>query len=133
MSLAVAQLEQQLAAIKAPAWVTEHRFAAELVGGPGKGLRARLAEAGLRDWRFDLAWPERKVAVEVDGGGWVGGRHGRGKGMESDREKWCTAVTNGWTLLAVTPTHIVQGKALAWVEKALGLNQAGSDLWRKFY
>jgi hypothetical protein len=24
-------------------------------------------------WRFDLAWPDQRVAVEVDGGTWVTG------------------------------------------------------------
>ena len=29
----------------------------------------------IRRWRFDMAWVEKSVAVEVDGGMWGGGRH----------------------------------------------------------
>ena len=31
-----------------------------------------------RKFRFDYAWPEHRVAVEINGGAWSGGRHTRG-------------------------------------------------------
>ena len=40
----------------------------------------------IRRWRFDFAWPDQLIAVEVDGNAWHtkgGGRHGTDK----DREK----------------------------------------------
>ena len=49
-------------------YVREYRFAAYAVGGPGKGLRARLQQADLCDWRFDFAWVDQRIAVEIDGG-----------------------------------------------------------------
>lgn len=110
-----------------PDFEREYRFAAHLVGGPGKGLRARLLEAGLKDWRFDLAWRDLKVAVEVDGGVWTGGRHGRGAGMVSDRAKLSTAVSYGWRVLVVTPEHIKSGDAQMWVGRTLGC-----DSWRRW-
>lgn len=30
-----------------------------------------------RRWRFDYAWPEHRVALEVEGGVWTRGRHTR--------------------------------------------------------
>lgn len=50
-----------------------------------------------RRWRFDFAWPGRKVAVEIDGGQWVerGGRHAR----DSDRIKGNIAAALGWRVL----------------------------------
>ena len=48
-----------------------------------------------RKWRFDVAFPKRMVAVEVDGGGFVAGRHSRGVGMEKDAEKFAEAAILG--------------------------------------
>ena len=36
--------------------------------------------AAPRRWRFDFAWPARRVAVEAEGGVWSGGRHVRPEG-----------------------------------------------------
>lgn len=55
-----------------------------------------------RRWRFDLAWPERKLGVEVHGGTWMRGGHNRGKGMARDAEKARAAVLHGWRVLPFT-------------------------------
>lgn len=55
-----------------------------------------------RRWRFDFAWPERNVAVEIEGGVWTRGRHTRGKGFENDCEKYNAAVLLGWRVLRFT-------------------------------
>ena len=49
-----------------------------------------------RRWRFDFAWPELMVAVEVEGGIWVNGAHSRGAHFLSDCEKYNTATRQGW-------------------------------------
>jgi very-short-patch-repair endonuclease len=54
----------------------------------------RFSEA--RRWRFDWAWPERKIAVEEDGGVWVQGRHTRGAGYLKDMEKLNAAAELGY-------------------------------------
>lgn len=56
----------------------------------------------VRRWRFDYAIPDRKIAVEVDGAVWVGGRHNRPAGYIRDMEKLNTAVSMGWLVLRVT-------------------------------
>lgn len=57
-----------------------------------------------RQWRFDWAFPQQKVAVEVDGGVWLkfGGRHGSDK----DREKMNAASEFGWRVFHYSPAMI---------------------------
>jgi very-short-patch-repair endonuclease len=52
-----------------------------------------------RRWRFDWAFPERKIAVEIDGGVWIAGRHNRGSGYLADMEKLNAAAEAGWRVL----------------------------------
>lgn len=92
-------------------YVREYRFAAMANGGTGKGLRARLQAAGLKDWRFDIAFVDEKVAIEVDGGGrqaarntrtgaWMAvGRHGQAE--DYDKLNSAQAVL-GWLVLRFT-------------------------------
>ena len=68
--------------------VTEHRF------------------HETRRWRFDLALPEHKIAVEQEGGIWIQGRHTRGKGFLGDMEKYNEAAIRGWLVLRFTPEEI---------------------------
>jgi hypothetical protein len=60
-----------------------------------------------RRWRFDYAWPEKMIALEVEGGVWTGGRHTRGAGFLKDIEKYNRAAVLGWRLLRVTPDKLV--------------------------
>lgn len=72
-----------------------------------------------RRWRFDFAWPFYQIAVEIEGGSWVQGRHTRGCGMRADCEKYNAAVLAGWRVLRVTSDMVKDGSALNVVEKAL--------------
>ncbi len=74
----------------APAPVREHRFC------PG------------RRWRFDFAWPEVKVYVEIEGGTFVGGRHVRPLGYAKDCEKYNAATLAGWAGLRFTTDMIAK-------------------------
>lgn len=62
----------------------------------------------VRRWRFDFCWPTSKLAVEVEGGTWVRGRHVRGTGYEGDCEKYNAAVLGGWRVLRFTPAMLKQ-------------------------
>ena len=55
-----------------------------------------------RKWRFDFAWPEARIAVEVEGGTWERGRHTRGAGYAGDCAKYNAAVLGGWRVLRFT-------------------------------
>jgi hypothetical protein len=93
-----------LAGIPAP--VVEHKFAQD------------------RRWRFDFAWfspcvaAETRptgwvgVAVEVEGGVWVGGRHTRGKGFLGDCEKYNRAQELGWCVLRYPPQQLTRAETL---------------------
>lgn len=56
----------------------------------------------VRKWRFDFAWIDSKVAVELEGGIATGGRHTRPGGYQGDCEKYNAAVSLGWRILRYT-------------------------------
>lgn len=61
-----------------------------------------------RKWRFDFAWPELKLAIEVDGGIWSTGRSGhQGAGHIRDIRKGNDAIEAGWRVLHFIPEDIV--------------------------
>lgn len=79
----------------------------------------------VRKWRFDAAWPAQKVAVEVEGGIWNGGRHTRGKGFIEDATKYAEATLLGWRVFRVSEAHIDSGDAIKWIAAALGMTWSG--------
>lgn len=64
-----------------------------------------------RRWRLDFAWPDERVAVELQGGIFTEGRHSRGQGMLNDMEKLNCAQKMGWTVLLFGPPHVRLGTA----------------------
>lgn len=86
----------------------------------------------IRKWRFDFAWPgfenvtedrmcyhrvlHDPVALEIEGGVYVQGRHSRGKGFESDCEKYSTAAVMGWKVLRVSTGQLQKGVCWPWLE-----------------
>lgn len=85
----------------------------QLVGFPDPATE--LLFHPKRKWRFDYAWEEQKLALEVHGGIHSGGRHTRGRGFVEDRAKMNEATLLGWTVLEVTPEHIKSGQLRAWL------------------
>lgn len=98
-------LLEHLAAAGLPAPVREHQFVAD------------------RRWRFDLAWPERLVAVELEGGVWIRGAHTRGKGYEKDLAKYNRASLLGWTLIRMTPRQALRPDAVEMIRAALSVTR----------
>jgi very-short-patch-repair endonuclease len=64
-----------------------------------------------RRFRFDIALPDHKIAIEFEGGVFTGGRHTRGTGYVNDSKKYNLATMHGWKLLRYT-TEIT--KELNW-------------------
>lgn len=114
------ELCDMLVAAELPTPVQQHKFSPD------------------RKWRFDLAWPDRWLALEVEGGTYgrtvqcqscnstvtqtlkdgrvypvrLGGRHNTGSGYEKDLEKYNTAAKLGWRVLRVTTNMVSDGRAL---------------------
>ncbi len=72
-----------------------------------------------RKWRFDFAWIKQKVALEVEGGVWIRGRHNRGGGFVKDMEKYNAASVLGWRILRVQPRDLMKYSTIAMVDDAL--------------
>lgn len=54
-----------------------------------------------RKWKFDVAWLDDKIALEIEGAVFQNGRHTRGKGYLADCEKYSEAAILGWIVLRV--------------------------------
>ena len=89
-----------------------------------------------RQYRVDFAWPDRGLAVEVDGGAFVG-RGGQGSVISrlsavgyhqtvEDYRKRNLLNLLGWRLLAYQPQQIARGEALTEIELALRAPSAAS-------
>lgn len=71
-----------------------------------------------RKFRFDYAWPDAKVALEVEGGVWTGGRHTRAAGFLKDVEKYNRAAAMGWRVLRCTPATLLSRATIDAVKEA---------------
>jgi len=98
-------------------------------------MRAAKIEPGIAEyrfhekrlWRFDYAWPEQRLALEIEGAVWTNGRHNRGKGFTDDCEKYSEAAILGWRIIRATGNQVEAGTALKWVERALDGQRKEAD------
>jgi very-short-patch-repair endonuclease len=72
----------------------------------GPKLERELKFHPTRKWRFDFAHTESKIAVEIEGGAWNGGRHTRGSGFVKDAEKYNAAILQGWRVFRL-PSNLI--------------------------
>jgi very-short-patch-repair endonuclease len=95
----------QLAAEKAPAVERQFRFAAELG----------------RQFRWDFAWPDRKLAVEIQGGIWKrgGGAHSHPTDILRNMRKYNAGTALGWRLLQFSTDEVKSGSALQYTMTVL--------------
>jgi hypothetical protein len=71
-------------------YATEHRFHPE------------------RKWRFDIAWPDKMLAVEWEGGVYQNGWHQSIARYIGDCRKYNAAVLLGWRVLRYTAADSLQ-------------------------
>lgn len=91
----------QIRALKLPAPEQEYRF------------------HKTRRWRFDFAWPDVKLAVEIEGGTWGLGRHTSPAGYAKDCEKYNAAAMDGWMVLRFTSDMVRRGDTYRTVQSIL--------------
>lgn len=72
-----------------------------------------------RKWQFDFAFPALRIAVEVEGGAFGGGRHQRQRGFEADMFKYNAATKLGWLVFRYTTELVTNGVAIADIEETL--------------
>ncbi len=111
----VFSLDKQCALAGLPMPEPEFQFARHLP-------QFELAAIGLkkpRRWALDWAFVMERLAVEVEGGYAIGGRHTTVKGFLGDLEKYAVLTCLRWRLLRVTPRQVANGEALEWIKRAL--------------
>ena len=82
------------------------------------GLPSPQHEASFhpkRKWRIDYFWPQFNLAVEVEGGVFIKGRHVTGIGSVGDMEKYNYLTLFGFRLLRFTPRQVKSGYASAFI------------------
>lgn len=72
-----------------------------------------------RKWKFDFAWPHAKIAVEIEGGTYLAGRHVRPAGFREDCKKYNAAALLGWTVLRGDTVMVKTAVLLDTVREAL--------------
>jgi very-short-patch-repair endonuclease len=72
-----------------------------------------------RKFVADFFFSQGPLVVEIDGGGYINGRHSRGQGIENDAEKSALIAAMPARLIRVTPKHVENGLAVQWILEAL--------------
>ena len=111
-SVLEAQVDEQLAKAHVRTWIPEYRFAREAVGA-GSGFRARLKAQDLRDWRSDYAWPELKLALEVNGAEGHGRHGGKDALSREDEAKFAGYARLGWRVYPIWTSDVPEGRGVA--------------------
>ena len=70
-----------------------------------------------RRFRFDYAFVANMLAVEIEGGIWIQGRHTRGTGFMADMEKYNYASILRWWVLRFTPQQVEKGEAALTIKR----------------
>ena len=104
----------------------EHSFEMWLQSEGITGFEREFTFAPPRKWRFDFAWRQQQVAVEIDGLRRSGGSHQKIAGVLNDCEKYEAALAAGWIVyrvpgpwVATKRRNVWRGKTMATLKKLL--------------
>lgn len=92
----------------------------------------------IRNWTFDFAWLEYKIAMEIEGGlGQVRGRHARIAGYSEDCVKYNEAQRLGWKVFRFTSPQVTDTSAALYMKLVLEYRITGEkkylDMLNEFY
>ncbi len=81
---------------------------------PEEGKKRRL-------WRFDFAWPELMIAVEIEGGTYSvkKSRHTTGKGFDADCIKYNCATEQGWRVFRYSTKQVMDSVAINQIKRLI--------------
>lgn len=80
-----------------------------------------------RKWRFDYAFLDNKIALEVEGGVYTSGRHIRPVGFLNDMEKYNAAAMMGWRVLRCTPKTLLTMPTITMIRDAMQCSFKSAD------
>jgi very-short-patch-repair endonuclease len=97
----------------------EDTFAAQLDAYGLTGYVREYQAIPGRKFRFDFAFVEARLLIEVQGGTFNGGAHGRGVGIHRDYEKGNLAVQHKWRVLQFDTKQVKSGEAVAFTQSII--------------
>lgn len=102
------------------------KYQIKLSGLPEPEIEYKFHET--RRWRFDFAYPDIKLAIEIEGGTWTKGRHTRGAGFEADCRKYAAAMELGWNVYRCTGGMVKSGEALSTIEILIDMSNKRNNI-----
>ena len=97
----------------------ENLFAMQLDSAGLTGYVREYQAIPGRRFRFDFAWLEQRLLVEVNGGTYTQGAHSTGQGIARDYEKANLAQLAGWRVLTFDCKAVKSGEAVEVIRQAL--------------
>jgi len=97
----------------------EDLFSFQLDAAGLTGYVREFAAIPGRKFRFDFCFREERLLIEINGGTYSKGAHGRGVGINRDYEKHNLAVINNWRVLSFDTKQVKSGAALQVTEQLL--------------
>lgn len=88
-----------------------------------------------RLWRWDFAYVTEMIAIEYQGGIYQMARtaHSTVRGLTRDYEKFTEGSLLGWRIILIDTSTVRSGKALQWVERALGIHREPPPIHKAFW
>ena len=72
-----------------------------------------------RKFRLDVAWPQYKIGIEVQGGLWMKAAHSTGKGIKRDMEKRNLGILAGWRVIECEPKDLCTADVVDMIKKLM--------------
>lgn len=101
----------------------EDTFAFQLDAAGLTGYVREFAAIPGRKFRFDFCFKRERLLIEINGGTYNGGAHGRGVGINRDYIKNNLAILNGWRVLSFDTKQVKSGEAIDFTEQIINQKQ----------